>query len=627
MSALFVVRHLLETMHSSTMYTAEDFPPFLSNLGLLDDEDDDILPDNGVWSSLIGIDGEQDGAQFTTNWAAIPQVPKTKPPLALLNLGQEPNTQRQALSAQNNYTDHLFPATHLIPWITGVLQRKSVGVAFLCGAPSSGKTTIAQEVAKHFNAQACVVSSDLPSGMPGVSARDHQSAMWSQYISQLERAKKHSFAILYDGMHLDENGTKEKLQLAVLSGISLENVAWFVCDQQQEEEQEVALLMRRQKARFARFWNTDQQAPHQSDARIAPVDTVRMNVQKLRATYMDRDLRLLKWDDAKLLEMIADEDPDGFVARHFASKEPQPEQNEPWNRSAPAPGTKRFGWPGEDLRIEVPQWPHQQQPSPRRGSDPRASPPLASGPSADSVCHSWTPGPSPGPSLGPSPVPSPYPSRIVSPVLSPRISPTLAAGPRRPSFGVQVPGVMPLVFTDPGAPSLSGILKANYIRTSRPLSPQRCAASWQGPAKQTAGPSQATLNAVADIVMTLKRKTPHLHTKTNSESPTANQASQLLLLYPTTKTAPAARPAAPATAPAATNGAASPTAGALLSTRLAPDYQVPRQIQGLLPTPPQVVMRPPVFRPPGQAAEDPRPQSYPYPAGACGTGPSPCPFP
>lgn len=487
---------------------------------------------------------------------------------------------------QMKYAEHVFPIAQLVPWINGALAKNSGCVAFLCGATCSGKTTSAQLTAQHFKAQAFVVSSDLQCGMGAKSPQDVLSASLAQYLSQLERARKEPIAILLDGCHLQAQDIKEKLYLAFHACVPLEHVGWFVADQRLNEEDEVKMLMKRQQQRFARYWNTGDSSVQQGDAKIIPVEQVRAMVRKLRKTFLKEDMSLVDWDGSKVLDMISNVDPSRVL-------KPKPFEAAPSAVAGVAPFLVRPGWPTKEMVFtEVPA-PTGMEPAiwvTRRPSPPPpySMPPYAAaltleGYSAmdatmrlESTPSSSAVGLSPGPSLDPSLAPSPH-----SQGTSPTISPT--------TFGLkQTPTYLPAV-PDPLAPSLSHILKANAIHSTRPLTPPRAAQP---------APSPVTLSAVAAIVSTLHQT---LNLK-NAQAATGTSIPPSLTTGPhaVAKPAPLTR-ASPSKGPAAVHSLdLRRNSAPALSYPAPPDgpggeWELPREMQGVLPTPPQVVLRPEVY--------------------------------
>eukprot|EP00667_Euglena_gracilis_P014121 EG_transcript_14596 len=286
----------------------------MENIGLDYDSASDICEDkhpnyldHTVWSFLNDMEDER------VESVEDHEVPSTWHPRKSLDSAVPENPTPASPVQTIDRAHHVFPMAHLVPWINGALARGSGCVAFLCGATCSGKTSSAQLTAQHFKARAFVVSSDLQYGMTGKTARDAIAASLAQYASQLERAKQEPVAILFDGMHLQPEDTREKLHMAFFAGIPLENIGWFVADQKLEEDDEVQMLMTRQQQRFTRFWNTGSSSTQQGDAKIVPPDQVRAMVRKLRATFLPEGKALVRWDDARLLGMISEADANRVV--------------------------------------------------------------------------------------------------------------------------------------------------------------------------------------------------------------------------------------------------------------------------------------------------------------------------
>jgi len=517
----------------------------------------------------------------------------------LWHLGHPPESAplpAAGLQSQINPSDHVFLIASLVPWIHRALARGHGCLAFLCGATCSGKTTAAQLTAQHFKAKAFVVSSDLQAGMTGKTARD---ASLAQYVSQLERARREPVAILYDGVHLQLEDTKEKLQLAVQAGISLDCIGWFVADQRLEEEEEVQMLMKRQQQRFARFWNTGDGGA--GDAKIVSVDQVRAMVRQLRATFLTNSLAPVKWGDGDLLQMLADPGP----TRHRASSPDLRGSAEMLTMMATSPKGSRRSLGDNVASVLLPSAvapvgrrrasadmsylreyptaapPHgyvvlatrsgmPRMPAEHGGSGPVVVPPYALPPTfkCDSLMSS-TVGFSPGPSLGPTPLDSPFSSmRSAHSLDSPTISPS--AG-RMILFQSGPP-------SDSSIPSLSTILRKNSIQASRPLSPPRAAQSQ---------PSPATLNAVANIVTSLHQTLQLKNTQAGAAA--MGPAAEGSPATPAHLTAPLAPPAG------RRNSAPVGLAPFPFAPQCPEPQPVPKELQGLLPTPPPVVLLPDQF--------------------------------
>ena len=194
---------------------------------------------------------------------------------------------------------HVYPITHINQWMEGVFTRKSSGLAFLCGAPCSGKTRHARKLASQWGKQVFVVSSDVELQLGLALSKDRKAASLSQYESQLERAQKESFVILFDDVHLSLEDLQKKVQLAALKyWMPLTNIAFFVLDEKLPEEEEVQMLLKR----FA--WDSEW-IP--SDAKKLCTEELRKQVRRLRRTFVGQKMELVQWDDDKLLAMMMNE--------------------------------------------------------------------------------------------------------------------------------------------------------------------------------------------------------------------------------------------------------------------------------------------------------------------------------
>jgi len=129
---------------------------------------------------------------------------------------------------------HLFHATELLQWVRGQLAKGHSCLAFICGAPGSGKSHLALEASSELGPSARVISEDLHyeeyDALPPTASRE----AW-------EGAK--SIAVIFDAPDL--RSVASYVAEAAQAGVGPNHIAWFVLDGGLPEAQEVQRLRQR----------------------------------------------------------------------------------------------------------------------------------------------------------------------------------------------------------------------------------------------------------------------------------------------------------------------------------------------------------------------------------------------
>ena len=119
------------------------------------------------------------------------------------------------------------------------------------------------------------------------------------FAAVMENVVGSRVAVICDGTNAHFRDFAANVVLALGTGVSTRNIAWFVMDQGLPEDQEVALLCSRQQRRFNNFWQLKKhnKYTYYSDRHMFPMHTIVHCVRQIRATYFTADLTLVHWSE------------------------------------------------------------------------------------------------------------------------------------------------------------------------------------------------------------------------------------------------------------------------------------------------------------------------------------------
>eukprot|EP00667_Euglena_gracilis_P007615 EG_transcript_7699 len=364
-------------------------------------------------------------------------------------LGQPDSDDEKAMKGK-----HVFHIQQLFPWLKMELATGEGCLAFLCGAPSSGKSEAARQTARQFGKLVYLVSNDLAmdkkyemeSGMKNGLTMIHVSRL-DEFPVVVEAVVGHRAALICDDTNAHFCDFAAKVVLALGTGMPTRNIAWFVLDEGLPEEKEVALLFARQQQRFNHLWQGKKVGKliHPSDRRVMPLDTIVHCVRQIRSTYFTAGSELVQWTDEFIAcEMLkwAWSEVVAWDSVHKANRKVPP-------HITPAPSKKSCshrpngrGGPAKPTASLAPLLASASLAAQRLGAAASAGPgpplPAAPGPPPDTdggaeagegdaplldpiiesvvvSCVDEPPGPTPSEGQGTKPWPGPLPSRIHPP--------------------------------------------------------------------------------------------------------------------------------------------------------------------------------------------------------------------